>query len=295
VSSLQSERKENSVDSATQSNQEQATHWNGDAGRAWVEVQALLDTVLEPFVGLLLDAVRESAATRVLDVGCGTGATIRTIARLLGPQGCCIGIDISAPMIAAARGLAGTGNPAVRFIHADAQTHAFVPASFDMIVSRFGVMFFDDNVQAFGNLRGALRDGGMLRFVAWRSAAENPFMTAAERAVAPLLPELPPRVPDAPGQFALADRARIAAILEASGWVWPEVRPIDIECSFPAADLTLFMSRLGPLGRVLPGVDESRRQALMPIVRAALQPFVHGEQVRFTAACWMVSARCPAR
>jgi SAM-dependent methyltransferase len=278
-----------------QDNQEQAAHWNGEAGRAWVEVQALLDTVLEPFVGLLLDAVRAAGARRVLDVGCGTGATTRAIAGLLGPQGRCIGVDISEPMLAAARRLAGTGSPTVGFIHADAQAHAFVPASFDMIVSRFGVMFFTDNVRAFGNLRSAVCDAGALHFIAWRSAAENPFMTAAERAVAPLLPELPPRQPDAPGQFALADRARLDAILEASGWVSIEVQPIDIECSFPAADLVLFMTRLGPLGRVLPGVDEPRRTALIPIVRAALEPFVHGDQVRFTAACWMVSARCPAR
>lgn len=277
-----------------QGNQEQAAHWNGDAGRVWVEEQALLDTVLEPFVGLLLDAVREAAATRVLDVGCGTGATSRAIGRLLGPSGCCVGIDISAPMIAAARGLAGTAHPTVSFIHADAQVHAFVPASFDMIVSRFGVMFFADNVQAFSNLRRAVRDGGLLRFIAWRSPAENPFMTAAERAVAPLLPELPPRQSEAPGQFALADRTRLTAILEASGWVSPELRPIDIDCRFAAADLPIFMTRLGPLGRVLPGVDEARRNALIPIVRAAMQPFVQGDQVRFTAACWMVSARCPS-
>ena len=144
---------------------------------------------------------------RVLDVGCGTGSTTLAVARLLGAKGRCTGIDISEPMIAAARARAEREGTPASFIRADAQTHAFEPASFDMIISRFGVMFFDDSVRAFANLRRAARDDAELRFIAWRSAAENPFMTTAERAAAPLLPNLPARRPDAPGQFAFADRA----------------------------------------------------------------------------------------
>ena len=155
--------------------------------------------------------------SRVLDVGCGTGSTTLAVARRLGAKGRCIGIDISEPMIAAARARAEREGTPASFIRADAQTHAFEPASFDMIISRFGVMFFDDSVRAFANLRRAARDDAELRFIAWRSAAENPFMTTAERAAAPLLPNLPARRPDAPGQFAFADRRRVYSILEESG------------------------------------------------------------------------------
>jgi hypothetical protein len=89
-------------------------------------------------------------------------------------------------------------------------------------------MFFDDPVRAFANLRRAARDDAELRFIAWRSAAENPFMTTAERAAAPLLPNLPARPPDAPGQFAFADRRRVHAVLEDSGWTEIDIRPIDV-------------------------------------------------------------------
>ena len=151
------------------------------------------------------------AGGRVLDVGCGTGSTTLAVARRLGAKGRCIGIDISEPMIAAARARAEREGTPASFIRADAQTHAFEPASFDMIISRFGVMFFDDSVRAFANLRRAAKQTPSLRFIAWRSAAENPFMTTAERAAAPLLPNLPARRPDAPGQFAFADRDRVHA------------------------------------------------------------------------------------
>jgi ubiquinone/menaquinone biosynthesis C-methylase UbiE len=187
------------MDATHQSNDEQTTLWNGPAGRAWVEAQELLDQALKPFEDLLVEAVSSASGGRVLDVGCGTGGTTLAIARLLGANGRSIGIDISEPMIAAARARAQRENAPASFIRADAQAHAFAPASFDMIISRFGVMFFDDPVRAFANLRRAARNGAELRFVAFRSAAENPFMTIAERAAAPLLPNFPPAGRTRPG------------------------------------------------------------------------------------------------
>lgn len=163
---------------------DQKALWNGSAGRAWVHNQRLLDQLLSPFEALLSSDSVLGTATRVLDVGCGTGATTLAIARRLGAQGTCAGIDLSAPMIAAARARAGGDQANVDFFAADAQTHAFEPADFDLIVSRFGVMFFDDPVQAFANLRHAARENARLAFIAWRCAEENPFMTTAERLVA---------------------------------------------------------------------------------------------------------------
>jgi SAM-dependent methyltransferase len=275
-------------------NDEQITLWNGVAGQAWVDEQALLDRVLAPFQDLLVETVRASAARQVLDVGCGTGSTAVAVARLLPERGRCTGIDVSEPMIAAARARAERERAPASFVRGDAQVYAFHDRSFDMIISRFGVMFFADPVQAFTNLRRAAKDGAALRFVCWRSAAENPFMTTAERAAAPLLPELPTRLPDAPGPFAFADEGRVAGILEESGWTEIDIQPIDVPCTLPEKELVRYLSRLGPVGLALREADEPTRTRVIETVRATFDPYVHGEDVRYTAACWMVSAAAPA-
>src|SRR5262249_24918271 len=154
--------------------------------------------LFEPFAAMFVDAVIAGSHAEVLDVGCGTGSTTLAIAHRLGSKGRCIGIDISEPMLDLARARAEKERVAATFICADAQTYPFQPATFDRVVSRFGVMFFDDFVRAFANLRNALRKGGAMQVITWRGPAENPFMTTAERAAAPLLPKLPPRQPDEP-------------------------------------------------------------------------------------------------
>lgn len=274
---------------------EQRTLWNGVAGRAWIDAQDLLDRVYAPFERLLAEVVTTASARSVLDVGCGTGSTTLAAARALNGGDQCLGIDISEPMIAVARARAAQERLPAQFMCDDAQTHAFEPATFDLIMSRFGVMFFSDPVQAFSNLRRAARPAARLLVIPWRSAAENPFMTTAERAAAPLLPNLPPRRPDAPGQFAFADRDRVHTMLRESGWTGIDIRPLDVECSFSEADLVRYVTRLGPVGLVLQDADEDTRARVVALVRDAFDPYMHGDQVRFTAACWRVSAICPAR
>jgi hypothetical protein len=194
-------------------------------------------------------------------------------------------------MIAVARTRAEREHSAATFLSADAQTHPFERASFDMIVSRFGVMFFDDPVGAFANLRRAASDRAELRCVVWRSAAENPFMTTAERTATPLLANLPPRSPDAPGQFAFAGRDRVHDIVEASGWSGIDIQPIDVACGFAADDLPRYLTWMGPVGRLLQEADDAMRTQVIETLRPAFAPYVKGTEVRFTAACWMVGAR----
>lgn len=273
---------------------DQAAMWNGAAGLAWVETQDMLDRVFRPFETVLIDAVRARSARRVLDVGCGTGATTLAIAQSLGAEGHCTGVDISEPMIAAARARAERQRVHGDFICADAQTHAFAPAGFDMIVSRFGVMFFSDFMRAFMNLRSAARPGAALALIAWRGPADNPFMTAAEHAAAPVLRSLPPRRADEAGQFAFADERRVRGILEQSGWTTLDIRPIDVACTFAAKDLVRYLTRLGPVGRILANVDEQTRATVIERIRPAFDRYVHGDEVRFNAACWMLGARAPA-
>ncbi|GAB7044122.1 MULTISPECIES: class I SAM-dependent methyltransferase [Catenuloplanes] len=254
--------------------------WNGHSGDAWTQAQDLLDALFRPLENLLVAPLTGGA---VLDVGCGTGGTTDAAARRLGH---CTGIDVSARMIAAAR---ARGGPAT-YLLADAQEHPFPAGHYDVIMSRFGVMFFDDPVRAFANLHRAARPGAALRCVVWRSAAENPFMTTAERAAAPLLPGLPVRRPDGPGQFAFADPAVVTPILREAGWAGIDLAAVDVECVMPATELTGYFTRLGPVGLTLAGADDATRAAVVEAVRPAFDPFVHGDQVRFTAACWLLTA-----
>jgi SAM-dependent methyltransferase len=282
---------EERIVAAAQRTDEQAKLWNGSAGCAWVEAQALLDRVLQPFQDVLVAAVSATGARRVLDVGCGTGSTTRAVARLLGTNSDCVGVDISEQMIDTARMLAEQERAPAKFICADAQTHSFEPASFDMIMSRFGVMFFADPVRAFANLRNAASEEATLCFVAWRSPVENQFMTTAERAAAALLPNLPARRADAPGQFGFADARRVQSILAESGWKDIDIQPIDMACTLPENELSRYGARLGPVGVALREVDPRTREQVVAVVRKAFEPYVHGDEVRFTACCWKVDAR----
>ncbi|MBE2318894.1 class I SAM-dependent methyltransferase [Solirubrobacter sp. CPCC 204708] len=253
----------------------QKERWKGAGGNAWVELQALTDRVMTGFVPPLVDGLSGT----VLDVGCGTGAT--TVAAAQRAERV-VGVDISEPMIAAARKRA----PDLEFLAADAQTHTF--ERFDWVISRFGVMFFDDPVAAFANLR---RAGARLRCIVWRTAEENPFMTAAERAAKPLLPDLPPRDPHA-GQFAFGDPERVRRILTEAGWDDVQLDELDVECAMPASALEGYFTRIGPVGIALGGIeDEALRARVIETVRPAFAPFVHDDEVRYTAACWLVQAR----
>ncbi|MFF4503535.1 class I SAM-dependent methyltransferase [Streptomyces sp. NPDC001401] len=278
------------MDVTRRSDDEQAARWKGPGGNAWVELQAVLDGMFKPFEELLVDAVAAGHAGRVLDVGCGTGGITLAVARRLGPAGRSVGVDISEPVIAAARARAEREGTPASFVLADAQDHAFEQAAFDAVISRFGVMFFNDSVRAFANLRRAATDEALLRFLTWRGPAENPFMTTAEHAAAPLLPGLPVRRPDEPGQFAFADPDRIRRILAESGWAGIDIRPVDVACALPEGELVHYFTRLGPVGLALAGVDEQTRARVVDTVRAAFDPFVQGTEVRFTAACWLVGA-----
>ncbi|MFE9112303.1 methyltransferase domain-containing protein [Streptomyces collinus] len=279
------------MDASRRTDDEQAARWNGPAGNAWVDLQELLNEMFRPFEELLVEAVAAEHAGSVLDVGCGTGGVTRAVARRAGH---CVGVDISGPMIETARAHAEREGVPASFIQADAQEYAFDPGAFDAVVSRFGVMFFSDPVRAFGNLRSAVRDEAGLRCVVWRGPGENPFMTTAERAAAPFLPDLPARRPDQPGQFAFADPERVRRILAESGWAGIDIQPVDVVCALPEKDLVTYFTRLGPLGMVLPGADERTRAEIVEAVRPAFDPFVRGTEVRYTAACWMVSARAAA-
>ena len=240
----------------SKANKDQEEMWNGPGGKAWVRAQTLLDAAFTPFEDILVEAVTAAGAKSVLDIGCGTGATTLAMTKALGPDADCLGADISETMIHHARQRADATGSQADFLVADAQTHAFAANHYDMITSRFGVMFFEDPVAAFRNLNRAAAPGAGLILLSWRDPAENPFMTAAETAARPLLTGLPERQPNARGQFGFADPARMERILSEAGWQDITNEKLNVTCRFPLSALDLYVSLMGPVGYAMAeGVD----------------------------------------
>lgn len=269
---------------------QQKAAWDGPGGEAWVAAQTTMDAMFEGLAAHLASAVTDAGASTFIDIGCGTGASTLAACRAIGDGANGTGVDISSPMLALARQRAAAENLPADFFNADAETYAFAPQAADMVISRFGVMFFGDPFAAFTNIRGAMKPGGGLHMLAWRSPQDNHFMTVGTRTARPLLPELPESNPDGPGQFAFADRDKVERILSSAGWTEIAIEPVDFECAFPAADLDLFVHRLGPVANTLRNVEEPRRSKVVEAMKAAFSQFSDGETVRYTAGCWKMTA-----
>ena len=274
----------------------QAEYWNGAAGRRWRDRQDHQDEVLKPVSERLIAAADPKPGERVIDVGCGCGATTIDLAMRVAPGGEVLGLDISEPMLERARERTPPNLPA-RFVLADATVHEMAPGSVDLVVSRFGVMFFANPALSFANLRRGLRPGGRLAFACWREAKQNPWMIAPLREAAKHAPPLPEVGPEDPGPFAFADEARVRLILSEAGFADIVVAPQDL-------DLDIAIGRgldaavegalaIGPTSRMLDGQSEAVRAAAAADIRAALAARMVGESVPLGAAIWIVTARNP--
>lgn len=278
--------------SLTDLKKEQVELWNGAMGEIWVETQEFIDGMLKPLEELIVDTVNSLSPKNVLDVGCGNGTTTLAIARAIAPQGQCTGIDISAPMLKNAQARALSSNISANFICADPSDYLFVDdAKFDVFTSRFGVMFFADPVLAFTNLRTAAAHQARLACLVWRAAAENGFLSAAQQAAAPFLPKPPARDPTSPGPFALADPDHVHSLLTTSGWTKIELHSVDLKCTFPSDDLDLFLTKLAPIGHDIETLDKDTQIEIARTVRSAYEKYVHGNEIRFTASCWLITAQ----
>ncbi len=275
-------------------NADQIAYWNGPAGQRWTDRQASQDVLLAPVSELLIDRAGVKAGERVFDVGCGCGGTAIALAQLVGPSGHVLGIDISAPMLARARQVAPDGLP-VEFVQADATVFPFSPESFDLLASRFGVMFFAEPAAAFANMRRALKPSGRLAFACWREPRENPWMMAPLQAVYRHVPKLPPQGPDDPGPFAFASEARVHRILSEAGFtgIAMEACPLSLDIAIGRGlDAAVeAVQEIGPAHRALEGHPAEVREAAKNSIRETLAPFVRGNMVALGGSIWIVTAR----
>jgi SAM-dependent methyltransferase len=265
--------------------------WSQAGGVTWAGVQPLMDRLNQGIADAVIATADPGAGGAVLDIGCGGGSTTLAMARRLGAQGRCVGVDVSPDLVDAAQQAVGD-EPAL-FLLGDAQVYPFEAAAFDAVMSRFGVMFFDDPVAAFANLHRAAKPGGKLVFACWRSPADNPLVQVPMQVAAPLLAEPPPPPPpsDAPGRFSFADPDRVRGILDQGGWRDIVIAPLDTPSPLSVDELMAISLELGTLGTLLRGETPAVREKVRDAVAARLQTHAVDGVVPMTAACWLVTAK----
>ncbi|MBI06772.1 MAG: hypothetical protein CMM54_07325 [Rhodospirillaceae bacterium] len=277
-------------------NAEMNRYWNDLAGQRWVQFQQQLDGQIRNIGRMAMDQADLRAGQAVLDIGCGCGDSSLELARRVAPGGRIYGVDLSQTMLNWALERAGyEPELAISFERKDAQNAKFEPAGFNHAFSRFGVMFFEDPVAAFGNIRSALAPGGQLTFICWRPVELNPWMAIPIDIACRFVTPLEPITPGTPGPFGLADGARTKKILTEAGY-----RDIVIE----ALDEAFYVSGpgtveaavahcigMGPVGRLVADVDSDVRNLVAAALADTFSSFHDGTGVRMASATWIVTAR----
>ena len=276
-----------------QINADQLAFWNGPGGHTWVARQEHTDITLAPVTEALLAFAAPQSGERVLDIGCGCGATTLEFARAVGPAGRVAALDISGPMLAEGQARAKTAGIAnIAWQQVDPAVAAL--DAYDLLTSAFGVMFFGDPVGAFANMRGAATPGARMAFVCWRALAENPWMEVPMNAVSRHLPPRPKAVPNAPGMFAFADPERVSEVLTAAGWAAPRLEKLDRDLDIAAGrgleEAVDQSTKIGAVNSWLRNQPTDVVSAAIASVRAALAPHVDGASVRLPGAMWLVSS-----
>ena len=280
----------NSSDKSDGSNAEQIKYWNAKAGAIWVAQQAHLDHLLAPLSEAVLAGATFAAHESALDIGCGCGDTSIALAQSQS-TGSVTGLDISAPMLAHAR-VRAESLPNVTFAQADAAEADFA-GQYDLLFSRFGVMFFSDSEEAFTNLRKALKPTGRMVFVCWQPPSENPWMSLAGKAVQPFMPTAttPPN-PHAPGPFAFSDPAHVLSILTNAGFTNVQIESFNtpLHIADNLDDALYFQTQIGPAANAVATLEGAEKDKALDAVREMFRPHMTSEGLNLEAAVWIVSA-----
>lgn len=281
-------------------NAEMIEFWNGEGGRKWVRFQNILDTSLLPFGNRAISASVVKADERVIDVGCGCGDTSFELARRVGQDGYVLGVDVSEPILERAKSRMGTETKAsIKFEREDAQVHRFKEASFDLIFSRFGVMFFENPAAAFSNLQSALKPGGRLAFVCWQPARENSWVSLPASVAAGHIPMPAPPGPDEPGPFSFGEPERVRKILNDAGFENSVFDKYDTQFKIGASggldEAIEFIMQIGPTARMIAeaDADEATRSRIADDLRTSLKSYDTGQGLALDAKAWVVTARKP--
>ena len=276
-------------------NAEQIAEWNGALGQRWAAMRQEIDRVVTPFGAAALKAAAPQPGERVIDVGCGCGETSIEIARLVGPAGSVLGIDVSQPMLAVARSHGQSAN--LIFQEADASGSP-LPAGVDLLFSRFGVMFFSEPSAAFSHLRKSLRAGGRCVFVCWRTPRDNAWAMTPLAAARQALDITPPQSdPNAPGPFAFADEERLRTILSAAGFGNIELQRFDAAIFLGPTPRSAAEGavQLGPVARLLREAGAEHLPIVVDAIERTLAPLAAPNgQVSLNGSTWIVAAANPA-
>ena len=279
----------------TFANAEQAAFWS-QLAPTWLELEDQLEQVSGPPGRLAMDLLGLAPGQRVVDLGCGSGGTTLELASRVGAEGGVLGVDIADEMLERGRERATQlGVTTVEFLNADVQVEDLGTARFDAAYSRFGVMFFDDPIAAFTNVRRALRPEGLLSFVCWQSVFDNEWMLIPGVAVASVTGSLPPMPgPGEPGPFSLADPDRVRSVLGAAGFAAVDVVPHADELVIAEVDIpeiALSRARVGAAREALRDADDQTRQLAVAAIEDAFRARVSDGQVRTSRGVLVVVAR----
>ena len=269
-------------------NEAQVDYWNGKAGDTWADAQERMDAMLKPISQAAINFAEPKSDERAIDIGCGCGET--TLA--LNDLGLSVwGVDVSAPMLEIAKQRA-QGRQNVAFSKADAASQNYTP-DHQLVFSRFGVMFFDNPIAAFTNIKTALTPEGRLSFVCWQAPRHNAWVSLVGAAVQPLLPEpTEPVDPKAPGPFAFADRDYLFDLLEQAGFTNITIEPYEAKLKLASNldDALRFQSEIGPMARVLAELSGEKQAQAMQAARSVLAQQMTDDGLHLGSATWLVSA-----
>lgn len=276
----------------TEVNVDEREFWSGDGARQWFEHGDRWETMNAPFGAAMFDAVALQPGEQVLDVGCGFGATTVEAAERVAADGAVLGADISAEMLArAAERTVGLHN--VSLLEADAQVHAFEPAFYDAVISRFAVMLFDDPLGAFANLHRSLKRGGRLSCVCWQGPLQIEWIAVAMGVAVPLVGR-PPDLgePGEPGPFAFADADRTRRLVESSGFenvsIESVTRPERI--ADDPDDAVRFVLSLPESQQLFDGVPDDVVANATEALKDAYAQYTSSHGVVTDASAWLVTA-----